>query len=58
MEREKVMAISLALIADELGVDPSDLRILRFRELSGGTLETYLEEKGISFCQYQLGDET
>ena len=41
MEREKVMAISLALIADELGVDTSELRILRFRELPEGTLETY-----------------
>ena len=58
MEREKVMAISLALIADELGVDPSELRILRFRELPEGTLETYLEENGLSFRQYQLGDKT
>lgn len=56
MEQEKVMAISLALIADELGMDPSELRILNFREVSGGTLGNYLEEKGITFKQYQLGD--
>ncbi len=57
MESEKVMAIGLALIADELGVDPSELRILRFREVASGSLETYLEETGIPFRRYELGDE-
>ena len=57
MDQEKVMAISIALIADELGMDPSELRILRFREISGGKLETYLEEKNIIFHQFRLGDK-
>lgn len=55
MEQEKVMAISLALIADELGVEPSELRIVRFREVHTGTLNAYLEEQGIEFRQYRLG---
>lgn len=50
------MAIALALIAHELGVDPSELRILGFREAPTGTLGAYLEENGIPFRQYQLGD--
>ena len=57
MEQEQIMAVSLALIANELRVDPSELQVLRFREVSTGTLDTYLEENGISFHQYQLGDE-
>ena len=56
MELEKVLVISLALIADTLGVDPSDLRVIRFEEVPTGTLKTYLEEKGSIFHQYQLGD--
>ena len=56
MEREQVEAIGLALIAHELGVDPSELRVLSFREIPTGTLDTYLKENDITFRQYQLGD--
>ena len=57
MEQEKVLAISLALIADELGLDPSELRVVRFEEVPTGTLRAYLEETGNTFRQYQLGDD-
>ncbi len=56
MEQEQVMAMALALIADELGVDPSELRVLGFREVQPGTLGAYLEENDVVFRQYQLGD--
>ena len=58
MEKERLMAISLALIAHEMKVDPAQLRILRFRELKSGTLDTYLEKNGIAFRQYRLGERT
>ncbi len=56
MEREKVMALSLAIIAHELGTEPSKLRVLRFCETKSGALDEYLKENGVSFHQYQLGE--
>ena len=56
MEQEEVMAVSLSLIAHELGVDPSMLRVIRFRELTSGGLDAYLAENGLTFERYQLGD--
>lgn len=58
MEQEKIIAVALALIAHELGTDPSQLQLLDFREVSTGSLDSYLKERDIPFQQYQLGDRT
>ncbi len=57
MERNEALAMALAAVADDLDTDPENLRVVRFREVPEGALETYLREHNVVFRRYQLGDK-
>ncbi len=57
VEKKQVAAMAIAAIAEELGEDVSNVRVVSFRELENSSLEDYLTGNHIIYRKYQLGDE-
>lgn len=55
-EMEKIAAMAVAAVAEELGEDISALRIVSFREIRKSSLEQYIADHGIHYKKYQLGE--
>ena len=55
METEKIIAMAVAVIAEELNTDIKAIRVLSFREKCKTTLEQYISEHHIDYTKYQLG---
>lgn len=51
------MAMAVAVVAEELHTEVHGIKVLSFREVEKSSLEKYIEEKGISFQKFQLGDK-
>jgi hypothetical protein len=56
MEIEKVVAMAVACIAEESGVEPKNVIVRSFREVEKTGLEKYIEDNHISYHKYQLED--
>ncbi|WP_185752305.1 hypothetical protein [Butyrivibrio sp. AE2032] len=56
MEIEKVLAMAVACVAEESGVDPKHVVVRSFREVPKSSLEQYIEENHINYRKYQLED--
>lgn len=56
-DEKQIAAMAIACIAEELGTLPDHLRVVSFREVSAGALESYIKENNINYHKYQLGDE-
>lgn len=56
MEKEKVIAMAVAVIAEELKTDIKRIRVKSFKEVEKSNLEKYIEERSITYKKYQLGD--
>ncbi len=56
MEIEKVLAMAVAAIAEENGVEPKQVTVHYFREIEKSSLEKYIEDNNISYHKYQLED--
>ena len=56
MEQELIVAMAVACIAEENGVDTMHVVVRSFKEVNKSSLEKYIEEKGISYHKYQLGE--
>ena len=57
MEIEKILAMAVAAVAEENGVEPKHVIVRSFREIKKSSLEQYIEDHRISYHKYQLEDE-
>lgn len=56
MEKDEVIAMAVAAIAEELKIDIKRIRVKSFKEVEKSNLEKYIEEKSIQYRKFQLGD--
>ena len=56
MEKEQIVAMAVAAIAEESRTDASAIRIVSFREVKKSALEQYVSDHQINYKKYQLGD--
>ncbi len=57
MEIEKVLAMAVAAVAEESGVDPKRVVVHSFHEIQKSSLEQYIEDNQITYHKYQLGEQ-
>ncbi len=56
MELEKILAMAVATVAEENGVEANRITVLSFKEVQKSSLEKYIEDNHISYHKYQLED--
>lgn len=56
MEIEKIVAMAVAAVAEENGVEPKHVIVRSFREIKKSSLEQFIEDHKISYHKYQLED--
>ena len=56
MEIEKVLAMAVAAVVEETGVDTKRVVVRSFREIQKSSLEQYIEDHRIPYRKYQLED--
>lgn len=56
MDIEKVLAMAVAAVAEENGVEPKRVVVRSFKEIQKSSLEKYIEDNNISYHKYQLED--
>lgn len=57
MTNDRIVAMAVAAIAEELQQDISRIRVVSFREITKkSVLKQYLETNGIEYKKYQIGD--
>ena len=56
MELEKVLAMAVAAVAEENGVEAKRLGVRSFKEIQKSSLEQYIEDNKISYHKYHLED--
>lgn len=57
MTNDRIVAMAVAAIAEELQQDISRIRVVSFREITKkSVLKQYLEANGIEYKKYQIGD--
>lgn len=56
MEIEKVLAMAVAAVAEENGVEPKHVTVRSFKEIQKSSLEKYIEDNSLSYHKYKLGD--
>ena len=54
MELEKVLAMAVAAVAEENGVEPKRVVVRSFKEIQKSSLEKFIEDNHISYQKYQL----
>ena len=54
MEKERIIAMVVAAVAEELKTEIKRIRVLSFKEVQKSSLERYIEEKSIHFEKYQM----
>ena len=54
---EEIVAMAVAVIAEETGTDASRVRVVSFSRVHKSGLERYVEERGIAYRKYRLEDE-
>lgn len=56
MDKEQIIAMAVAAVAEELKTETKRIRVLSFKEIEKSNLEKYIEEKSLQYHKYQLGD--
>ena len=56
MEIEKIVAMAVAAVAEENGVEPKHVIVRSFREIKKSSLAQFIEDHKISYHKYQLED--
>ncbi len=56
MDEQLIVAMAVACIAEENGVDTKHVVVRSFKEVQKSGLEQYIADKGISYHKYQLGE--
>ena len=54
MEIEKVLAMAVASVAEESGVEAKRIVVHSFKEIQKSSLETFIENNQISYKKFQL----
>ena len=54
MEKEKLIAMAIAAVAEKNGVEPKKVIVRSFKEIQKSSLEQYIEENHIAYHKYQL----
>ena len=57
MEIEKVLAMAVAAVAEESGIEPKRVVVRSFKEIQKSSLEKYIEDHQIAYQKYQLGGQ-
>lgn len=57
LNKEEIIAMAVAAIAQESGTDARNLRVNSFREISLSGLMQYLADNNIEYKKYTLEDE-
>ena len=57
MDKDELVAMAVAAVAEDLRQDIRRIRVVSFREISPSPLQNYLAERKISFRRYELKDE-
>ena len=55
MEIEKILAMAVAAVAEENGIEPKHVVVRSFKEIQKSSLEKYIEDNHINYQKYQLG---
>ena len=56
MEIEKVLAMAVAAVAEENGIEPRRVVVRSFKEIQKSSLERFIEDNDITYHKYQLED--
>ncbi len=56
MDQELIVAMAVACIAEENGVDTNHVVVRSFREVEKSPLAQYIADNNISYHKYQLGE--
>lgn len=56
MEKELIVAMAVAAVAEEMNTEIKKIRVVSFKEIEKSDLEKYLENNSIHFVKYNLGD--
>ena len=54
MEIEKILAMAVAAVAEENGIEPKHVVVRSFKEIQKSSLEKYIEDNHIAYQKYQL----
>ena len=54
MEIEKILAMAVAAVAEENGIEPKHVVVRSFKEIQKSSLEKYIEDNHITYQKYQL----
>ena len=57
MEKNAIIAMAVAAIAEETNQDIKKVRVKSFREAEKSSLEKYIEANNLVYKKYQLEDE-
>ena len=57
MDMDELVAMAVAAVAEDMRTDAKRIRVVSFREIFPGPLESYLAARKISFKRYELKDE-
>ena len=56
MEKDQIVAMAVAAVAEELNTDIKRIRVVSFKEVEKSALEKYIEAHSIVYRKYQLGE--
>ncbi len=56
VEESLIVAMAVAAIAEENGVDTNHVIVRSFKEVKKSSLEQFVEDNKISYHKYQLGE--
>ena len=56
MEQAQIIAMAVACIAEENGVDTKHVVVRSFKEVQKSSLDQFIEDNKISYHKYQLGE--
>lgn len=56
MKIEIVLAMAVAAVAEENGVEPEHVIVRSFKEIQKSSLKKYIEDNQITYHKYQLED--
>ena len=56
MDEQLIVAMAVACIAEENGVDTKHVVVRSFKEVQKSSLEQFIADNGIAYHKYQLGE--
>lgn len=57
LNKEEIIAMAIACIAEETGTDAKNLRVTSFKEVQKSPLAQYISDNNICYKKYSLEDE-